>query len=61
MTSSVSCGPDRAAIAAFWVIEATFDVECPWTALNALMTLLGASAQPQRQPVMAYALDASCR
>src|SRR5262245_6912151 len=53
-----SCGPVSAARAAFCVIDAMFDVECPCTVLHAVVTTVGAIVQPQRQPVIAYAFDA---
>ena len=43
---------------AFCVIEQTFDVEWLCSAFEAATTSFGASVQPQRQPVIAYAFDA---
>ena len=53
-----ACGPVSAASAAFCVIDETFDVEWLWSAFAAATTARGPSAQPQRQPVIAYAFDA---
>ena len=58
MSVTQSCGPLSAATAAFCVIDETFEVEWLWSALQALISGAGASAQPQRQPVIAYAFDA---
>ena len=44
--------------AATWAMLLGFDVEWLWSALQALTRGAGASAQPQRQPVIAYAFDA---
>src|SRR5690349_20959579 len=57
IVTQLSCGPVSAAIAAFCVIELMFDVEWPWTTLHCAITSFGAIAQPQRQPVIAYAFD----
>ena len=48
-----ACGPVSAARAARCVIEHTFEVEWLWMALHAAMTAVGATVQPQRQPVIA--------
>ena len=50
---TVSCGPVSAWMAAFCVIDETFDVEWLWMAPQAAMSGAGPRAQPQRQPVMA--------
>src|SRR3954467_13069304 len=53
-----SCGPSSPASTAFCVIEQTFEVEWLCSAFSAATTSFGASVQPQRHPVIAYALDA---
>src|SRR5688500_16556837 len=53
-----SCGPLSAAVTAFCVIEHTFEVEWLCSALQALTSAAGPTAQPHRQPVIAYAFEA---
>ena len=53
---TVSAGPLSAATVAFCEIEQTLDVEWLCKALLAPITSAGPSAQPQRQPVIAYDL-----
>src|SRR3954462_11999398 len=53
-----SWGPRSAASTAFCVIEQTFDVEWLWMALHALTSGAGPTAQPHRQPVIAYTFEA---
>ena len=45
-----------AASAARCATLATFDVECDWRLVAALITSVGPIIQPTRQPVMAYVL-----
>src|SRR5215471_14477486 len=52
------CTPFSASTTAFCVIELTFDVAWLCIALHAAMNFAGPIAQPQRQPVIAYALEA---
>ncbi len=53
MASTHCCGPVSAAIAAFCVIELTFDVEWLCSAFAADTTAFGPAIHPQRQPVIA--------
>src|SRR5438477_3887806 len=53
-----SCGPRSAASAARCEIEQTLEVEWLWMALHAFTRAAGPTAQPQRQPVIAYDFEA---
>src|SRR3954447_5517894 len=53
-----ACGPVSAARAAFCEMDETFEVEWLCRALHAAITGAGPSAQPHRQPVIAYDFDA---
>src|SRR4051812_49131463 len=55
---TASCLSESAANAAFCVIDMIFEVDCPCTVLISVVSSFGATVQPQRQPVIAYALDA---
>src|SRR5437879_1649121 len=55
--STHSCGPFRAATAAFCTIEVGFDVDWLCSFAIALTTAAGASAYPSRHPVIAYVFE----
>ena len=55
--SSSSEGPSIAASAAAWLTAAALVVDCPCSVPIASITAGGASANPIRHPVIAYALE----
>src|ERR1700735_615301 len=55
--STHSCGPFRAATAAFCTIEVGFDVDWLCSLAIALTTADGAIAYPSLHPVMAYVFE----
>jgi hypothetical protein len=48
-----SSPPDTAAKAARWATLETFEVDCDWRLVAALMTSVGPIIHPTRHPVMA--------
>ena len=56
MTSTWSCGPFSASIAARCEMLDTFEERCDWRLPAALMASTGPTIHPRRHPVIAYVL-----
>ena len=57
ITGRKSWGPRSASQAAFWEMDAGFEVLWLWMLAMAVITSLGPAAKPMRQPVIAWDLD----